>query len=190
MGAGMNELLFDTPLWILLGLVGVGVTVFLVGNNRVNTQIRLAGLVALLLGMTLWLSSYFIETFKEKCESRTHDIADAVDAQDCDGLGRLIDTGTQFGGLRGRGMSKILETAASEIGFKGLTVIGTTTQATDATADVSLRVLAEVNTSVPPTTWLFQYEKRSDGILLSRIRYVPDQSDLTEEQMERRLGAR
>src|SRR5437764_8169317 len=90
----MNDLLFDTPLWLLGLLVIVGAALFWSGNNRRDKTLKLVGLAVLLAGVVLGVLSYFIDTDKERAVRQTRQIVAAADRRDWDAFGRLLDPRT------------------------------------------------------------------------------------------------
>src|SRR5688572_4766263 len=58
----MTDLLFDTPWWLPAGIAAAGVVLFISGNKRQETRVRLAGVIAVALAALLMGVSYLVDT--------------------------------------------------------------------------------------------------------------------------------
>jgi hypothetical protein len=168
----MNDLLFDTPLWLLGLLIIVGATLFWSGNNRQDKTLKRLGLAVLLIGILMGAMSYFVDTDKEAAQRRTRQIVTAVDRKDWVALGKLLDPQTHA--IIYNNPTDIVEGAkrtADFIGFKGLRIIGTEVEQKDTVINVYLKVLSEQERSGGPvlTNWRFVYQNFGNGWKLDSI---------------------
>src|SRR4051812_8114590 len=90
----MNDLIFDTPLWLLGLLVVVGAALWWSGNNRQDKTLKRLGLVVLLAGVLLGVVSYLVDTDKEGAARQTRQIVSAAERRDWDAFGKLLDPRT------------------------------------------------------------------------------------------------
>jgi hypothetical protein len=86
----MSDLFFDTPYWILGALAIVGVALFVMGNNRTDTQMRNIGLGVVAVGILMFLVSWIVDTSEEKCLKRTRQLVEAVEKRDWDTFNSLV----------------------------------------------------------------------------------------------------
>lgn len=166
--------LFELPLWIVLVVLAAGVGVFIAGNNRVNARIRMIGLAVVAIGLGLGAVSYFGQTPREECVSRTKQIVAAVRAKDWDALKPLLDRNTQVMLLRGPDqIADGLAALERRFGLNSLSILALDGTASSAGIEVKLSVFSEHNFGPSRSIWRLEFEPRSDGILLARI--VPEQ---------------
>lgn len=184
----MADFFFDLPIWFPIAMLVGAVAVFVYGNNRSNSRLRLAGLgIAVLTGVLVGVS-YFVDTFEETCIKRTHAIVVAVSEKDWSTVSGQMNESTTVVGLRGA--KRIVERGrelADEFGLKQARVLSTTTRpGGPGLMDVIVLVQHEFSVPTQPVTkWAFQYEQRSDGILLNNI--APADQDGTAVEMNKRL---
>jgi hypothetical protein len=166
----MLEALFHPAFWMPLALAIVGIGVFIYGNNRVNKSVQTAGLGILGLTLAWCVAAYLVQTTVEQCLDRTRAITAAVEAADWPKLKTLLDQNTNVEGVvRGpNAIATATQVAAENYGLKDIRILTTNVVSGGNLIDVSFTAMLD---GTRPTTsnWKFQYEKRSDGILLARI---------------------
>ena len=74
----MQDFLFDTPWWAFVMIGIVGVALFMSGNARQNKGALRAGVAVLLVGVLLAITSYLVDTPKEKVLKGTHALVTAA----------------------------------------------------------------------------------------------------------------
>jgi hypothetical protein len=97
----MYDLIFSTPWWLPTFICGVGIVLFITGNNRQETRLRNAGTAIFLIGIALALISYLVETPKEKVERHTHELIARVVAEKWSAIQSLLDPRITFARLHG-----------------------------------------------------------------------------------------
>jgi hypothetical protein len=169
----MNDLLFDTPLWLLGFLVIVGAALFWSGNNRQDKTLKRLGLAVLLAGLVLGVLSYFIDTDKERAVRQTRQIVAAIERKDWDGFSKLLDARTHV--LIYNNRDDIVQGAkvtADAIGLKALHVTGMEVEQKDTVINVDFNVLSEQERSMGRpvvTSWRFVYQNFGAGWKLDTI---------------------
>jgi hypothetical protein len=181
----MQEFLFNPALWIPVAALAAAIGVFIYGNNRVKPAIRNAGVGLVGLVLVWAVAAYLVQTRVEQCVTRTHAILAAVEAADWTQLRALLDKNTTLSFLPGGGGDAIRQAAqnsAEAYGLKDIRTLRTTAEqraleGVDVTIDTLLEGAQPLN-----ATFRFEYEQRSDGILLAKI--VPITiGRISEEQM-------
>jgi hypothetical protein len=165
----MSEFLFNPALWMpAVGFI-VAIVVFVFGNNRVKPAIRNTGLGLLGLMFVWCIAAFFIETRVEQCISRTKAIVYSVEAADWTKMTSLLDKRTSL--MFMHGPDEIMsgtEKAAGNYGLKQVRILSTTAIEGPGTIDVTFTALLE-GAQPLTTTFRFEYEQRSDGMLLANI---------------------
>src|SRR6476646_3389166 len=87
----LSELLFHTPWWLPVTIAGVGVVLFITGNNRVEAKVRNAGLAIVALAILLVGVSWLVDTDLEKAVKDTKALVRAVNDRDWATMTRLLD---------------------------------------------------------------------------------------------------
>lgn len=167
------EILFNPAIWMPTAAFVVGLAVFLYGNARVKAPIRNAGLAILGVAAAWCVAAYFVQTKVEQCISRTHAIVAAVEKADWTTLRSLLDKTTVIDvpNLRVSGPDEIVsttQTTAGAYGLKSIRVYGTEAVRGPGSVDVTFNSLLEGMQPLT-ATFRFEYEERSDGMLLAKI---------------------
>lgn len=171
----MQETFFNPPIWMPIVLAMVGIAVFAYGNARVQAGVRNAGAGVLALVIAWSAVAYFVRTPIEQCLDRTRAIVSAVERGKWDELGPLLDKNTNLvymiASLRGRDeIVRGTREAAERFSLKEIRIVNENpaSEPSLGTIDVTINTLieAQYNTTA---IFKFEYEKRSDGILLTRI---------------------
>src|SRR5580658_1373164 len=78
----MNTIFSMIHWWLPVGIVVVGVILFVLANRQTATGVRSLALVVVALGVFIGVARYLFDTDQEKCEhltrQLTHDLLDAV----------------------------------------------------------------------------------------------------------------
>jgi hypothetical protein len=167
----MSEFFFELPVWFVIAGIVVGAGVAIYGNNRMQRGILLGGIGLILLTLVMTAVSYFVDTPREQSVKRTKAIIAAVNAQDWNALRGLLNPTTTIYGFTGPDeIATIGEALAGRFGLKSASVISTKGTGEGGFISVSTTVRHDFSsTMLPVTNWLFLYEERKDGILLSKI---------------------
>jgi hypothetical protein len=176
----MQDLLFDTPLWILAGLAVVGIALFIVGNNRTDRTLRNVGAAVVGLGVLLLLLSWFVDTDKEQCVHNTRALAKSVQDRDWTTFNKLVGdhctlrvpaVGTIY---RDRdALQKATAIAADKFGLKDNSVLHVEPIDGGTFIKVGLNVLSQGNMGYPLTTsWELEWEKFPQGWELTDLNAI------------------
>lgn len=186
----MQETLFNPPIWMPILLAMVGIAVFVYGNARVQAKVRNGGLGVLGL-VVLWSAvAYFVRTPTEQCLDRTRQIVGAVEDGKWDELSKLLDRNTRFAyGMISLDAQRLVRSAqdnAERFGVKDINILSENIDRTPGTIDVTISTLVQgaQNTTA---VFKFEYEQRTDGILLSRISALSVGGASTDE-ISRQVG--
>jgi hypothetical protein len=156
--------IYETPWWLPAGIALLGLILFITGNNRVEKKLRLAGIIVMVLGVALALTSYLLDSEREKVVKRTRALVKSVEKRDWNAMGTYLHpnvTVTLFSG-RDRVVEACRSAAeygnVSEVRITGLE----TTQNPDETIRASIRVYATMNQGNSFTDWDLEWEKDGD----------------------------
>jgi hypothetical protein len=173
----MSDFFFDTPYWFLglLGVVAIGP--FISGNARQESRLKIAALATLLLAVVLVLLSHFIDTDKEKVAKRTRQFIEAVEKKDKATVASLLHSRASLAWMR---KDDIVEKSATVVDDFHLTNIRATSLDVDqpnrneiqATVNVSAHVETGGWAGDPPSSWLFTWERTTNGWLVTEIKPI------------------
>lgn len=169
----MKEFLFNPALWMPALGFAIAIALFIYGNARVKPGIRNGGLGLLGLMVAWCAAAYFVQTPVEQCIARTRAIVSAVEKADWVALAPLLDKNTTIDvkamPINGRdAIVSTTQTTAGAYGLKSIRMYGTDVSQGPNSIDVTFSALLE---GVQPltATFRFEYEQRSDGMLLAKI---------------------
>jgi hypothetical protein len=185
-----QDLLFDTPWWLLAALGIAGIVLLVMGNNRQKRQMIWAGLIVLVLAVAWTLVSWFVDTDLEAAVKRTKGIVHAVDQKDWKKFESLLDPRTSFAYYNNREQLVINGKATAErIGLKSVTLTGTEAKQADTLITVDITVLSNQSITMDrplPTSWRFSYQNLGQGWVLHHIDALPNQQ-ITPEMINKEL---
>jgi hypothetical protein len=170
----MQDLIFDTPWWLLILLIGGGGYVWYNGNTRRDKSWKIAGIVIALVGLTLALTSWLVQTDKEYVEHRTRQMVDAFNRRDWTALEGLLDPQTSLEGVY-KNRDQIIQGAKKTVDVIGLSSASITSmevKQTDTliTADLAILSNQDITLGRPTiTSWRFDWENTGTGWKLVRI---------------------
>jgi hypothetical protein len=171
----MREFLFDTPYWLLGGLVVLGIALWVSGNARQEKRLQLAGYLAFLIAATLALLSYFVDTDRELVTKRTRQIVEAVEKKDTATAQKLLHPRATLGDMNKQQIADRIGTAADQLGIQSvrITSLEVTPQPLGNEMTATLAATANASTAVfsgpVPSTWDLTWVKTNDGWLLRDI---------------------
>lgn len=184
----ISEMLFDTPWWLPLALIGVGVAVFISGNRRQEKSTLRGGLALMLLGVAVALVSYFIDTPRENAVGRTRGLVAAVNARDWQQFRQLIDPQTTVLAFKGpQAITDAVQSAAENNNVTGLRITGTDVQQAGAEITVSIRVLSEQRGVPGASDWRLIFLKSESGLVLYKVEPL-SKPDFDAERVLRELN--
>jgi hypothetical protein len=174
----MTDLLFDTPWWLPTLLIVLGIVLFVTGNNRRETGIRGAGIVAVLLAAALILLSVFVQTDREKAESGSRALVAAAVARDWGVFERLLDERASVSVLGAgtvaanrRDIIAVATDGSQRFGLKAAHITSLVAKRQQSEVMVTMDVLTE-QTMYPyplPSTWQLEWVHTADGMRVFRV---------------------
>lgn len=186
----MQEALFNPPFWLPIALGIVGVAVFLYGNARTQTPVRNAGLGVLALTVIWCVAAFLVRTTTEQCLDRTRSIVASVERAQWPELAKLMDRNTKFTfmsmTLDAQQLVKSAQDNAERFGVKDIRIISENVERGIDTVDVTINTLVE-GSMTTTAAFKFEYEQRTDGMLLSRITALRVGGASTDE-ISRQIG--
>jgi len=189
----VQELLFDTPWWVLAIIVMVGAALFMSGNARQHKPTLRAGMGVILLGIVLGLVSYLVDTPREKVIKGTHKMVDAAVARDSTALGNYLHPNASLGGWNRQQIISGAVALADQFGLKSATITGMEVkQDGPGIITVTMRVMARFqNQNTPyetaPTDWQLQWWQTSDGKWLLKSVDPLGGGNLSGQQMSKQF---
>ena len=174
----MTDLLFDTPWWLPVLIVAIGVVLFVTGNNRLEAKVKLAGLAVIGLAILLTVTSYFVDTPIEAAERRSRELIDAFEKADWARMTAILDPTTTVSVLEApvyEDRDKIMEAARSahgRDGFKSVNVLTMSSEQADTVITVSMTLLSDTAAVGRPmnSDWQFDWQRTADGWTLVDVR--------------------
>ncbi len=169
----MQDLVFDTPFWLLGLLLAGGIALWWSGNNRQDKALKRVGLVVFLLGFALALTSYFVDTAVESAMKKTKQLVYAFEKRDWLTFDSIIDQRTTLAIYQNKlQLTQGAQATADLIGIKAVHVIGSTVQQTASTIQIELKILSEqdrTNGQSVVTNWRFDWQDFGTGWKLASI---------------------
>src|SRR5450432_2851553 len=184
----LSQWLFETPWWLPTSFIVVGIVVFLAGNRRQEKNVMRCGIVIALLGITIALVSWFVETDTEKVVSRTKQLVAAVNNKDWEKFRSLLDPQTSFYMYHNREQLVAGAQATAEtIGLQSVRITGMDTEKHDTLIVVNVRAYSEQDKTGPTVTdWQLQWQNLGNGWLLNNIQPLSN-PQVNEREIEQRL---
>jgi hypothetical protein len=165
----MQELLFNTPWWLLTLFGLVGIALFMSGNARQNKGLLRSGMVIILLGALLAIVSYLVDTPKEKVTKGTHALVKAAVDRDKTVLNDELHPNASLAGWKRQQIIDGAVTYADQFGLKSATITGMEVKQDSPTQmTVTMRVLAQFSGKqtyfdTAPTDWQLTWWQMPDG---------------------------
>ncbi|MDY7010767.1 MAG: hypothetical protein SVV80_08455 [Planctomycetota bacterium] len=178
----LKRLLFETPLAFYIILVLGEAAVAAIWHTRRTRRWTRALLIVPVLAVIIGLTSYLVETDKEKINSAMADIARSVESGDLNAAVVHLDPSCLAPAPFGKSLDKdelirIGRMALHRRPVKRLTTVGPKTKITDdkATTEVKARIILESSESVD-TYWRLEWARGDDGwrIVVVEALYPPE----------------
>ena len=180
----MHDFLAAPP-WYLPVVVAFGAIALMAqGNARLNKKLKNAGLALSAVAGLIVLTSYMLESGREKATRLTREIASAVDARDWEKFDALLDPKVRFSPIyNGKAeLSAGAKKSADAVGVKDISLTGIDVRDEPGGYTVTFMATADVTTGGGrrvPTNWKFYFGTSStgdaDSMLLYRIEALPGQ---------------
>ena len=171
----MRDLLFDTPYWLLGGLVVLGIALWFSGNARQEKRLQFAAYLAVLVAAVLALLSHFVDTDREIVIKRTRQIVEAVEKKDSAAAQKLLHPRATLSDMNKQQIADRIKTAADQFGIQGIRITSLEVAPQPLGAEMTAALAATANMNVGPysggvpSTWDLTWVKTADGWLLRDI---------------------
>jgi hypothetical protein len=170
----MSDYLFDTPWWLLILLVITGGTLFYYGNARLDKTLKRVGLSIIGIAVVLFITSWLIDTPKEKVTRNTKNFVKAVVARDTGALDKLLSPRVSIGTWDKQSILKGVKDYADQFGLKSAHITGMNISDNENVIVVHLAVFSDHDSpavAVPTVNskWEFDWEDTEQGWLLRNI---------------------
>jgi hypothetical protein len=190
----MSDYLFDTPWWLLTLLVVAGVSLFLFGNARLDKALQRVGLAIIGVAILLCITSWLVDTPKEKVIRNTKAFVKAVVARDTKTLDKLLSPRVSIGTWDKTAILEGAKSYADQFGLKAAHISGMAISDNDNLIVVHIAVFSEHDSPMVPIStinskWEFDWENTDHGWLLRDI--IPEGvGNLDGDSTQRRYFAR
>ena len=187
----MKDFLFDAPLWVLCVLVAAGIAIWWAGNNRVDKPMKRIGLLVLLAGIALALTSFVFDTDAEKVTRKTEQLVDSINARDWKTFESILDPRTSFTIYKNRDdIVAGAKLTTDAIGLKSARITGMNVDKKDTVITIDLKALSEQDRTMGRpilSEWRFDWQNFGTGWKLMTI--TPLRSDqVSAEEIQRNLS--
>ena len=183
----INDLLFATPWWIIVPLIGGGGWIFFIGNARLDRTVKWLGIATILVGVTLMILSRLVETDKERVERESRQIVQSFVDRDWPRLHALLAPETSIPGIYNNRDALIngAKKTVDAIGLKSAPITSFAITQNDTVMTVNLSILSTQDSTFDrpyPSNWQFDWEDHGTGWLLERIE-PQDSTQVSREQL-------
>lgn len=187
----MTELLFDTPWWLPTLFAGVGVVLFITGNNRQESKVRSAGIALAALALLLLAVSYFVDTPREKVIKDTRRLVSAVEKRDWPTMTALLDPRCTLEKYGSRDeIVKAAQEASERFNITSIRITSLVAEQTDTLITVTLSVVSEQDLTMGhpyPTSWQLDWQQTANGWSLRNINVLESQMPGSQKEVRRNL---
>lgn len=186
----MKELLFDTPLFVVVGVAVLGAITLYFGLNRGLARLRWVGIALLGLAAGLFVVSKLVETDRELVTRQTKELVSAADRGDWKAFSALLDPQVGFYFYKGRdALTNGAKKTIDSVQVRNITIGNLESKPEPGGYSVSFTATADI-AMMPqraPTNWKFIWAKAltGDGYLLYKIEKLPDPNFGTDHVMSR-----
>lgn len=193
----MAEWLFNTPIWLLAALAGVGVTLLYVGNLRGERPVMRIGLLLVALAGALAVLSVLVTTDRESVARQTDRLVRSVRDRDFTSFAALLDEQVQMKAVvtlyRGRGeFTNGARATLDNIGLRSVRVLGTELRRVGPDRfEVFVNALSEQDIAPYPmtTSWRIDFGRRGgDWLVVGVEALVGRDGQVTPERIRERMA--
>lgn len=187
----MGELFFDTPWWLPALIAGVGVVLFITGNNRRETKVRGAGIALAVLALLVVAVSSFVDTPREKVMKDTRRLVEAVEKRDWQTMTSLLDPRCSLEKYANREqIVKAAQEACEQFNVTSIRITSLVADQTDTLITVTLDILSEQDLTMGrpyPTSWQLGWQKTAAGWSLRNINVLESRQPGSQAEVKRNL---
>jgi hypothetical protein len=186
----LRQLLFDAPWWLPTAIIALGVYVFVLGNRRQEKRVMYVGVALALLGVSVAVTSYLVETDRERAVRRTRELVAAADHRDWNAFRSLIDPKTSLYGLRGPdAITDAARAGVERINVTNIHITGLDVEKNDTDITISIRVLSDISGNSSLTDWQLRYQDFGHGWELYSVQALSNQQ-IPEDRIKNEIRAR
>lgn len=189
------DLLFDAPWWLPLLLGAVGIAIWMSGNRRRDATLMRIGGSVVVVGIGVLALSYFVETDKERAESATRRLVQAVVTNEPATIRDILHPQTRLTAMglpAYQDREQILQAiklAHDEFGLTDATITSMQTVQNGPMITVTFNVLTTQDQTLDrpvPSRWQFEFQEQADEWALTVITLV-EVSQLGQREAQRQL---
>jgi hypothetical protein len=185
------DYIYETPWWLPTGIALLGLILLVTGNNRLEKRLKFAGIGIIILGVLLAVTSYLLDSDREKVVQRTRGLVNSVESRDWKRMETYLHPNVTISKFSGRDNVVNAARAAAEYSdLRQARVSGVeATVLPDQNITVSLRVNATARDGSGPSDWLLEWEEIDQGWVVRNI--VPQGGPgISGAMMEEHIRAR
>ena len=175
----IRSFLFETAVWIPLGVTVIGLMIAFAALARVKSTPKTIGLGVAAFGLIWAACTFFVTTAVEAAEQRTRDLVLAYEQSDWDRFGDLLDPDTQLDTVAVND-DEIVDRARrthEQLNHGDVTVTSSESKIVGPDKiDVRIEVSSSQDVSFAErttTAWSFLYTERNDQWQLDKITILP-----------------
>ena len=173
----VNQLLFETPWWLLTLIAIVAIALLVSGNNRQQNQLKLVGFVVLALGIILAAVSFFVDTPREKAIKGTRAFVHAVIARDQNTMRSVLHPNASLLGWNKEDIVYGAKQYAEDFGLKDAIITHLDAVQTDTLVTADLSVISQHAGGKMPydnfnTSWQITWIDTGGGWMMKDIRPI------------------
>lgn len=192
----MSEWLFNTPVWLLVALAGLGLALLYHGNLRRERPVMLAGITLLLAAVVLMVLSVLVTTDREHVSRQADRLVRAVRDRDFSTFAGVMDESVQMKAVVTLypGRSEFVNGARStldSIGLRTVRVLGMELRPAGADRfEVFINALSEQDIAPYPmtTSWRLDFARRGEEWLVVGVEaLVGRDGQVTPDRIRERM---
>ena len=176
----MSDWIFDTPWWLLALIAIIAAVFFWQGNRRRSTRLMQAGLGVILLAIALGLTSFFVQTPKERALAQSRKLIESFEKQDWKSFESVLPPNVTVSLLNSPDTiystrEKLVagaKKAQASYNFQSMHILSISADQADTLVTVDLELIStqELTMGRPITSaWRFEFQEAADGWALERI---------------------
>jgi hypothetical protein len=175
------QFILHTPWWGAALAAFVGIALWVSANRRQDKTLLRVSLTIIVVSLLLGIFGFLFPTDQQKMETRTKQMVKAVDKQDWNTLGLLLDDETALSRssqpiAAGRDqVVGMIKAAYERYGVKSVWTMSTQSIQTQTLITVTIEVVStqDITSSQPVTSsWQLDYEQFGDGWTLQKITLI------------------
>lgn len=167
------EWLAELSWWVPAGMAILAVSLWGIGNNRLDRKFALAGAVLLALAAALGLASFLLKSDRERAIASTRALVKAVVRRDAAAIGSLLDQRASVAGISGRdAVVAVAVASAAAADLQSAIITSLDGRNSDGQTTVTFRVLAMFKDGSQLTDWRLTWVRAPQGIVMRRADFL------------------